>query len=372
LTAPNLTFQQAGAGWIVKPQGDWVVANLPLTTAPALPALSGEIKLNGGELESLDTSGAQILLDMLGRSGATGQALLLDAFKPAHRQVLELVSRHLPAVFQKGMRERKQWGMLTRLGFGTSRAAWHAIGLVRFLGNLATVWLNLARNPANFRFRELVAQIEVVFVNAIPIVMAMIFLLGVVFAYLMGVQAEKFGANIFVVDGVTAAVLRELSPVIVAILLAGRSGAAMTAQIGTMKVNEEIDAISVLGLSPFAVLVIPRVVALVLAMPLLVFLGDIAGLAGGMLIAKTQLGIDPHVFWERLQSVLNMKTLMVGLGKAPVFALFIGLIACRMGLSVERDARSVGVHTTSTVVQSIVMIIIINAIFAVIFVDLDI
>jgi phospholipid/cholesterol/gamma-HCH transport system permease protein len=171
---------------------------------------------------------------------------------------------------------------------------------------------------------------------------------------------------------VTAAVLRELSPVIVAILLAGRSGAAMTAQIGTMKVNEEIDAISVLGLSPFAVLVIPRVIALVLAMPLLVFLGDIAGLTGGMLIAKTQLGIDPHMFWERLQSVLNMKTLLVGLGKAPVFALFIGLIACRMGLSVERDARSVGEHTTSTVVQSIVMIIIINAIFAVIFVDLDI
>jgi phospholipid/cholesterol/gamma-HCH transport system permease protein len=372
LTAPDLKFQQTEAGWVVKPQGDWVVANLPLATKSALPSLAGEIKLNGSELELLDTSGAQILLDMLGRSGATGQALMLDAFKPAHRQVLELVSRHLPSVSQKGGRERNRWGMLTRMGYGASRAAWHALGLTRFLGNLAAEWLNLARNPANFRMKELAAQIEVVFVDAIPIVMAMIFLLGVVFAYLMGVQAQKFGANIFVVDGVTAAVLRELSPVIVAILLAGRSGAAMTAQIGTMKVNEEIDAISVLGLSPFAVLVIPRVIALVLAMPLLVFLGDIAGLTGGMLIAKTQLGIDPHMFWERLQSVLNMKTLLVGLGKAPVFALFIGLIACRMGLSVERDARSVGEHTTSTVVQSIVMIIIINAIFAVIFVDLDI
>jgi phospholipid/cholesterol/gamma-HCH transport system permease protein len=200
----------------------------------------------------------------------------------------------------------------------------------------------------------------------------MIFLLGVVFAYLLGVQAQKFGANIFVVDGVTAAVLRELSPVIVAILVAGRTGAAITAQLGTMKVNEEIDALSVLGLSPIAVLVVPRMLALILALPLLVFVGDVAGLLGGMLVAKSQLGLEFSQFWARLDNVVQIKTVLVGMGKAPVFAVFIGLIACRMGMTVARDARSVGLHTTSTVVQSIVAVIMLNAIFAVAFTELGI
>jgi phospholipid/cholesterol/gamma-HCH transport system permease protein len=213
---------------------------------------------------------------------------------------------------------------------------------------------------------------EAIFVYAIPISMAMIFLMGLVFAYLMGVQAQKFGANIYVVDGVAAAVLRELSPVIVAILVAGRSGAAITAQLGTMKVNEEIDALSVLGLSPYAVLVLPRILALILALPMLVFMGDIAGLLGGMLVAKAQLGLEYSQYWDRLDGVLKMSTFLVGVGKAPVFAVFIGLIACRMGLSVARDARSVGLNTTSTVVQSIVAIIVLDAIFAIIFVELDI
>ncbi|WP_296755970.1 ABC transporter permease, partial [Thiobacillus sp.] len=193
-----------------------------------------------------------------------------------------------------------------------------------------------------------------------------------VFAYLLGDQAQQYGANIFVVDGLLLAILREISPVIVAVLVAGRTGAAITAQIGTMKITEEIDAIATLGLSPLAVLVIPRIVALLLAMPLLVFIGDIAGIAGGMLIAQEQLDISHHMFMDRLTDVILPKTLLVGLFKAPVFALFIALIACRMGLAVTRDARSVGANTTSTVVQSLVAIIILNAIFAVMFVKLEI
>jgi phospholipid/cholesterol/gamma-HCH transport system permease protein len=297
----------------------------------------------------------------------------LQAFKPAHRQVLELVARHVLALpRQRWTRERRHWGILTRIGYAAAGDWRHVLGLVRFVGGLTVELLELWRSPGKFRFKELTAQIEVIFVDAIPIVMAMIFLIGVVFAYLLGVQAQKLGANIFVVDGVAAAVLREISPLIAAILVAGRSGAAITAQLGTMKVNQEIDAISVLGLSPYAVLVIPRILALVLALPLLVFLGDMAGLLGGMVIAKTQLGIDPPLFWERLDSVLKIQTYEIGLVKAPVFAVVIGLIACRMGLSAERDARSVGVNTTSTVVQSIVAVIVLDALFAIIFSDVPI
>jgi phospholipid/cholesterol/gamma-HCH transport system permease protein len=248
----------------------------------------------------------------------------------------------------------------------------HFTGLLNFVGRLFLELAQLIRQPGRWRWRELAAQVRDIFVGAIPIVVAMLFLLGVVFAYLLGDQARQYGANIFVVDGLLLAVLREISPVIVAVLVAGRTGAAITAEIGAMKVTEEIDAITTLGLSPFAVLVIPRLFALLLAMPLLVFIGDIAGLLGGMLVVREQLDISYHLFIDRLADVILLKTLIVGLGKAPVFALFIALIACRMGFAVTRDSRSVGANTTSTVVQSLVAVIMLNAIFVVLLVQLGI
>ena len=262
--------------------------------------------------------------------------------------------------------------MLALTGRGSIAVWGHVVGLLDFVGRLSIELATLTASPGRWRWREFGAQLSSIFAGAIPIVAGMLFLLGIVFAYLLGDQALQFGANIFVVDGILLAVLREVSPVIVAVLVAGRTGAAITAQIGTMKVTDEIDAITTLGLSPLAVLVIPRVLALLIAMPLLVFIGDIAGIAGGMLVAQEQLDISYSIFKDRMVDVLDINTLLVGLGKAPVFAMFIALIACRMGLSVTRDARSVGANTTSTVVQSLVAIIVLNAMFAVTFVKLGI
>jgi phospholipid/cholesterol/gamma-HCH transport system permease protein len=160
---------------------------------------------------------------------------------------------------------------------------------------------------------------------------------------------------------------RELSPILASVLVAGRSGAAFTAEIGTMKVEEEIDAIRTLGLSPLQVLVIPRLVALMIALPLLVFVGDVAGVAGGMLVGAVQLDITPSVFLDRVHVALELRHFVVGLVKAPVFAAFVAIIACRMGILVARDARSVGRNTTSTVVQCIVWVILLDAAFAVLF-----
>jgi phospholipid/cholesterol/gamma-HCH transport system permease protein len=241
-----------------------------------------------------------------------------------------------------------------------------------FLGSLALELLNLVRRPKLFRIRETVSQFESICLDAIPVVVLVTFLIGVVVAYLLGLQAQRYGATIFVVDGVGLAVCRELSPLLVAVVVAGRSGAAFTAQIGTMKVQEETDAISTLGLSLLQVLVIPRFVALTLALPLLVFIGDVSGITGGMLISASQLSISAPTFLERLHSVLPMSAPTVGLVKAPVFAAFIAMIACRMGLFVARSARSVGINTTSTVVQSIVWVIVLDAVFAVVFERLDI
>jgi phospholipid/cholesterol/gamma-HCH transport system permease protein len=221
------------------------------------------------------------------------------------------------------------------------------------------------RRPSLFRLRETVSQFESVVLDGIPIVALMTFLIGVVFAFLLGIQARQFGASIFVVDGVGLAMCRELSPILVAVIVAGRSGAAFCAQIGSMKVQEETDAIRTLGLSPIQVLVMPRLVSLMFGLPMLVFVGDLAGLAGGMLIGATQLEISPRAFVDRLHATLDLSALVIGLMKAPVFAAFIAMIGCRMGLSVARDARSVGEHTTSTVVQCIVWVIVLDAIFAV-------
>jgi len=228
------------------------------------------------------------------------------------------------------------------------------------------------RRPSLFRPRETVAQFEAVCIDAVPIVALINFLIGVVIAYVLGVQAQRYGANLFVADGIALAVCRELSPILASVLVAGRSGAAFTAQIGTMKVEEEIDAISTLGLSPIQVLVIPRLVALVFALPLLVFVGDIAGIVGGMLVGAWQLDIASRVFIDRVHGALEMPHFVVGLAKAPVFAAFIALIACRMGMTTARDARSVGENTTSTVVQCIVWVIVLDAAFAVVLQRLDI
>ncbi len=365
----GLHIRQEDGRTVVHAAGAWVLARIAgLPAMPPLPA-DGGVVLDASAVEALDPSGAYKLMSSLRAAGADLAQMEVRGLQPALHQVWKLVAAHPPG---EAPDARAKSGVLFQLGLGAAMLGRHARGFIGFVGRLAAESYRLARGPGGFRYREFVAQMEAVFVYAVPITMAMIFLMGLVFAYLMGVQAQKFGANIYVVDGVAAAVLRELSPVIVAILVAGRSGAAITAQLGTMKVNEEIDALSVLGLSPYAVLVLPRILALFFALPLLVFLGDAAGLLGGMLVAKSQLGLEYSQYWDRLDSILQMSTFLVGMGKAPVFAVFIGLIACRMGLSVARDARSVGLNTTSTVVQSLVAIIVLDAVFAIIFVEFGI
>ncbi len=346
--------------------GDWQAG-----AARALPDLAGQPVrvLDGAGLTRLDTNGAWLLL-AAARPNADDAMPELRGFAPAHRALVELVAQHCPATTMQPPPPREDLRSLT--GRGAVAMGRHLAGLLDFVGRLTVESLALIGRPDQWRWRELAAQVRDIFVGAIPIVVGMLFLLGVVFTYLLGDQARQYGANIFVVDGILMAVLREISPVIVAILVAGRTGAAITAQLGAMKVTEEIDAIATLGLSPLAVLVIPRMIALLTAMPLLVFIGDIAGILGGMLVAQEQLDISRHMFLDRMADVLLLKTLLVGLFKAPIFAIFIALIACRMGLAVTRDSRSVGANTTSTVVQSLVAIIILNAMFAVAFVQLDI
>lgn len=327
-------------------------------------AAGGIDAIDGSALEALDTAAALQLCRWLRAAGLEPRAIALRDFDPRHERILRQVSEatHGLAPSRRG----PPAAPLAQLG-----AAAHALGemLLGHLSFLGLVVVELGRalvSPRRLRVRELVTQVSRVCISAVPVVALVTALIGLVFAYLLGLQAEQYGANIFVVDGVALGMTREFSPLIVATIVAGRSGASFAAQLGTMRLNEETDAIRVLGLSVAQVLVIPRVLALVISLPLLVFVGDLAGLAGAALIADTMLDITPSTFVARLHDALAPRHAIIGLVKAPVFALLIAIIGCRMGMTGARDTRTIGIHTTSTVVQAIVGVIVIDALFAVV------
>ena len=336
----------------------------------ALPHVE-RIVLDGSRLESIDTAGGFVLLRHLAELGHAPTSIAQRQLDPKYARLLALVRERFTTP-SGSLAESRHRGPVQRIGMATIALGAQLQYGMGFAGRVTSELIASLRRPALFRPRETVSQFEAVCVDAIPIVALINFLIGVVVAYVLGVEAQRYGANLFVVDGVVLAVCREMSPILGSVLVAGRSGAAFTAQIGTMKVEEEVDAITTLGLSPIQVLVIPRLLALIVAMPLLVLVGDIAGTVGGMLVCSLLLHITPDVFIDRIHAVLELRHVFVGLGKAPVFAVFIATIACRMGLQVRRDARSVGENTTSTVVQSIVWVIVLDAIFAIVLQRLDI
>ncbi len=364
--AARLRLQRLDAGWRATLAGDWRLPQLASLDAelarlewPKVTALS----LDGTDVIGLDSSGVMLLHQRLRAVGIPWERVSLSGFPPDRLALIELVAARL-AVEPAAPAPRR--GLIGRLGKHVT--GWLAAlpsGLA-FLGQIGAGLMSLLRHPGRLRRRESVVQLEAVGLRALPIVALMTYLIGVVFAYLLGIQIEKYGANIFIVDGVSLAVTRELAPLLAAILVAGRSGAAFTAQIGAMKVTEEIDAIATLGLSPIQVLVLPRLLAIVVALPLLTFFGDIMGVLGAATVAAAQLDITFYTFFSRMQSVLPLDTVLFGLTKAPAFAAAIAYIACRNGFAVSRDARSVGERTTATVVASLVAVILINALFAIV------
>lgn len=363
-----IEHQLEGATPVLYLSGAWRLPNLP-AIARALRGLPLQatpgIVVDGSRLEAIDTAAGFLLLRHLGELGCTQALASARGFDARHHRLLALVQERMTAPPATGRPVRP--GLVSSIGAASLRLLALLQSHVAFIGRVASETADLLRHPRLLRPRETVSQFQAVCLDAIPIVALVNFLIGVVIAYLLGVQAQRYGANLFVADGVGLAVCRELSPILASVLVAGRSGAAFTAQIGTMKVAEEVDAISTLGLSPIQVLVIPRLLALMVALPLLVFVGDLAGIAGGMVVGAWQLDITPAVFADRLHGVLELRHFVIGIAKAPVFAAFIAIIACRMGMTAARDARSVGDNTTSTVVQSIVWVIVLDAIFAIVF-----
>lgn len=364
--ASPFVLERTATGWLLRLLGDWRLANLAaLDQALAGHAWpeDGHLALDGSDLTGLDSAGLMLIHNRLKSAGVAWPEIELTGFDHERLALIRLVANRLDALAPAVVAPP---GFIAALGRRVSRAAAALPGLLTLLGQISEGLIDLVRRPAGFRMREFFVQLQAVGLGALPIVAMMTFLIGVVFAYLLGIQIEKYGANIFIVDGVSLAIARELSPMLVAILVAGRSGAAFTAQIGAMKVTEEIDAIATLGLSPVKVLVLPRLLAIVVAMPLLAFFGDLVGVLGAATVAASQLDITFNTFFIRMRDVLPFSTVTFGLSKTPAFAVAIAFIACRNGFAVSRDARSVGERTTATVVTSLMAVILINAFYAIV------
>lgn len=359
------TLDSSRNGGTLELLGNWTLANVAaLREAVETSGVSALAKLTieGKDLDAIDTAGSLYLLKLLEKMKVSEPNI--QGFSEDELSVIRLVKERLGTLHKL---KNPYSGILARIGRSAVDVASTFVELLRFIGHSASEFVASLFNPRTIRMRELFVQIEQCCVNAIPIVSLVMLLIGIVIAYLFADQLKRYGGNIFIVEGVTIAIARELSPVIVAILIAGRSGSAFTAQLGAMKLNEEVEALVTLGLEPMRVLVLPRVLALVLAMPILVFVGDVVGIAGSMLIADLNLDVTGPTFLDRLRSMVSVRHFVLGFIKAPVFAVFIAVIGCRMGLNVENNARSIGLSTTATVVQSIVSVILLNAAFAVIF-----
>ena len=261
--------------------------------------------------------------------------------------------------------------LLQRTGRQTLDAAAQALAFVQFVGEVALAAASLLRQPRRWPWRTLLHEVQIGGYDALPIIGLTAFLLGVVVAYQGADQLRHYGANVFVVELVGYAMLREFAPLISAIIIAGRSGSAHAAQIGTMVVAEEIDALRTIGIDPLQRLVLPKIVALLVALPLLTLFADVTGVFGGMVMARSQLGIGFGEFIDRFGRVMQGSALLLGLGKSLVFALVIVLIGCSQGLRTRGSADSVGRQTTLSVVQAIFLVIVVDALFSVLFNGLD-
>lgn len=329
---------------------------------------AGEIIVDAEQIIALDSAGALVLHKFMKGLRDKDVAVNLRGLRAEFVTLLNTVAEQMAAQAKKpAARVKAAPSALQRIGLGTWPIVMESVALLHFVGETAVALGSSIMRPQSIRWRPILYNIRRAGFDALPIVGLLAFLLGVVVAYQGADQLRQYGANIFVADLVGISMLREFAPLITAIIVAGRSGSAYAAQIGTMKVTEEVDAMRTLGISPQEMLVQPKLIALVIAMPLLTVFADILGVTGGMLMASAQLDVSYGEFLDRFIKAIAMTTFTVGIGKAPVFALIIVIVGCFQGFRTRGGADSVGRQTTRSVVQSIFLVIVADSLFSIVF-----
>jgi phospholipid/cholesterol/gamma-HCH transport system permease protein len=369
---PLLSAIPSGDVLELRPGGSWTAANVT-----SLEALSGavaeqldrskSVKLDMADVRELDTVGGWLLEKMSRRATLAGHRTEVVGVADNYAGLIEelhRVNRHNPAPVPA---PNPVVAGVSEVGRSAYSATEDVTVFLQMLGSLSLALFGVLRRPRSLRLTSLVYQLYKVGFQAIPIMVLITFLIGAIIAQQGIFHFRKFGADSYVVDMVGILVLRELGVLIVAIMVAGRSGSAYTAELGSMKMREEIDALATMGLDPVEVLILPRIVALIFALPLLGFIGSMAALYGGGLVAQFYGGMGPAIFIARLHEAVSVTSFEVGIIKAPFMALAIGIVACSEGLRVKGSAESLGKQTTTSVVKSIFLVIVLDGLFAVFF-----
>ncbi len=332
--------------------------------------LGQKVVYDFSQLRKLDTVGAWLIVSSSRTLQAKGFEVLFDGLAVPHKILLNEIGLYRvedPPV----IRQSKFVDFLADIGKAMLSTKQDILNGMSFFGEVIAALSRIAVRPKTFRFASMIAQMEQVAWRGVPIIVLISFLVGCIIAQQGIFQLKTFGATVFVVDLIGILTLRELAVLLTAIMIAGRSGSAYTAELGSMKMNEEVDALRVMGLDPIEVLIVPRILALVIGLPLLTFIASMSGLLGGAITTSLYGGIPPDVFLSRLQSAIAINTFFAGLIKAPFMAMVIGIIACSEGLSVKGSAESLGRNVTSAVVKSIFMVIVMDGVFAVFYAAID-
>ncbi|MFK5733290.1 ABC transporter permease [Pseudomonas urmiensis] len=372
MTTPSATLDTSSQPVCLRITGDWTLAHyaeLKRTSEQLRSQFAADAIADLSQLGRLDTAGASLLAELLGSERLShctndlpeaNRALLKTVYCSVQDYCIPVKEAERPILIL----------LLDRIGRAVDTLWQDTRQLLGFIGLIIETLLRRVLQPHRWRVTPVVAHIEQTGLDAAPIVALLTFLVGAVVAFLGATVLAAFGATIFTVDLVAFSFLREFGVLLTAILMAGRTASAFTAQIGSMKANEEIDAIRTLGLSPIELLVVPRVLALLISLPLLTFLAMICGIVGGGVVCALSLDIPPAMFLSLLQSDIGVQHFLVGLAKAPFFAFLIAAIGCLEGFKVSGSAESVGAHTTSSVVQSIFVVIVLDAVAALFFMEM--
>lgn len=372
----NAVIREDGGKTVVEAHGDWTIDTIggvdsamrqvEETCAP------GDIVIDFSALGRIDTAGAYMLGRVTRRCGQPDGEFHFQGEHPTAQRLIAEVRRRTQSC---GPAEEPSFGFIqamARVGAGLEAAYLEAVDTFAFFGRTLTTGMRTFVQPWRFRLTPTIWAMEEVGVNALPIIAVLSFFIGAVVAYMGASLLQTVGFSVFTVDLIGVTVLREFGVLIMAIMLAGRSDSAFTASIGAMKMQQEIDAMRVLGLDPFESLVLPRVIACVLMAPLLTFGAMISGVFGGMLVAWTAQDISPTLFIARFNEVIPLQHFWVGMSKAPVFGLTVAIIGCRQGMQVSGDVESLGRRVTASVVQSIFAVIVLEAAFAMMYLELGI
>jgi len=371
MNAEFITYEKHQQHIKLVSQGEWTLKSLPkirkqLNTLFNTLSSDKNIIWDFSKIDDFDSSGILLLMEYYELFSQKNKVELVG-YTESQKDMYDLLKQSNEEIIPP-----KNEGLLENIGKSTFSVYDDIKDFLAFLGQLFATLFHTFLNPRNIRFKEVIYHIHHSGFNALIIIGLTSFLVGMVIAYQGAVQLAKFGADIFIVDTVGISIVRELGPLITAIVIAGRSGSAYTAEIGAMKITEEIAAMRTMGFDPYSFLVLPRIFALVIALPLLIFFSDIMGIFGGMVASGMQLNISYTQFIDRLYEVLEVKHYILGMIKGPVFAFVIAAVGCFRGLQVSDNTESIGLHTTASVVNSIFLVIAFDALFSVIYTELDI